>query len=583
MSKRKRKPPRRKAKALQWTLFCRACGEAFLKRPGRTQRHAIELQGKCLACGSSRLVACQPGTSEAREAAIDARTRRHARRRRHARSLVTAYLRANDLPLPQDARLDVASSDEVREWLDAYVMRVAPTRLSALLKFQLKPDATGLSIEDRRSGFALFWDQQEVGWVAATSATAFGKARHGNYLQIGPHWTTLSEELATGLRRNQELHAQFVGLATKFFRDADIDFVSTAEAIPTKESTFRRWLNRRAMLKAGDVLAEYLKTRLESFGVPLSVSRKRGRFDVKLKGGELVGRVSPAGALIESRHLRGNFLITGAHWDELIESLGQRAQEIEQKNSAHSETGAGRAERVRSQSAHQTSFKEFPPSVPDDLRTRALEASGKIRAKRSLAFDTEVEITLSDGRVIRFWPIRRRRGALEAPFRMTYESRLTDGALDLERSVDPLPLVLYGEPDVECPGREWALALVAFAELTVVPVKEISVTTRTQRSRSSALAQKSRRTRALPASNRIQYLNRLRATGNSLGALSSIVAGHRRRLRPGHHASAEAVRAAASVGIQLGADETWVRAFTRGQERADLLTFDLNLGDFGIS
>ncbi len=62
----------------------------------------------------------------------------------------------------------------------------------------------------------------------------------------------------------------------------------------------------------------------------------------------------------------------------------------------------------------------------------------------------------------------------------------------------------------------------------------------------------------------------------TLGLLSSYVAGHRRRLRPGQRRSDEAARNAEAVGIQLGDGETWVRPHSRGVPEDAILTFSWN-------
>jgi hypothetical protein len=56
--------------------------------------------------------------------------------------------------------------------------------------------------------------------------------------------------------------------------------------------------------------------------------------------------------------------------------------------------------------------------------------------------------------------------------------------------------------------------------------------------------------------------------------LASYVAGHRRHLGAGRHASPDASRRAEQLGISLGPNETWVRPDTRGVPDDAALIFE---------
>jgi hypothetical protein len=268
----------------------------------------------------------------------------------------------------------------------------------------------------------------------------------------------------------------------------------------------------------------------------------------------------------------GNFLTNeGAEWARVAEDMGQiRARDLTQPASPR---------------AKRRVFIELPDSIPDELRTLALDASRQLRTERNLVFGHAVELQYADG-AIRFHPLRQ--GALHVELPVSW-SRWSEGStaeVRIDGRRDPLHLSFQGDHDDDVVVRGWLIALVGYAQLVC---REDLVDL--QRPRPPLGAQKRRPSgglaprRELTATRDTRSGPGLRPIGVTRRWIASYVAGHRRRLRPGHHASPEARARAARVGIALRPGETWVSPHVRGVPPDALLQFhweapvELRFGD----
>lgn len=179
------------------------------------------------------------------------------------------------------------------------------------------------------------------------------------------------------------------------------------------------------------------------------------------------------------------------------------------------------------------------------------------------------------GGAITFDPLRQGAAHVELPITWT---RWTDDAraeLRISGRLDPLHLVFYGEDDEDAAVEGWVLALVAYAQL--VCREDLAEFVRPRSHSTTA------RVRSAPTTDRPRVAAGPRGARVSGGFrpivrtrrwIASYVAGHRRRLRPGHHASTEAKARAARVGITLRPGETWVSPHVRGVPADAVLQFD---------
>jgi hypothetical protein len=167
------------------------------------------------------------------------------------------------------------------------------------------------------------------------------------------------------------------------------------------------------------------------------------------------------------------------------------------------------------------------------------------------------------------------------PFALERRDGRFEGGLLLGASADPLPCHWRQSSDVETLALAWTLALVAYAELTCIPVEPVPPPgpprrPRTASRRPAASARHAgERSRDAPRSSggSIALPADFRARGQTARYLASYVAGHRRRLASGWTRSDEAERNARAVGITLRHGETWVQPHVRGVPRDAVLHF----------
>jgi hypothetical protein len=259
----------------------------------------------------------------------------------------------------------------------------------------------------------------------------------------------------------------------------------------------------------------------------------------------------------------GNFLTVSAPWQALGDAIrALRAGPVRSRSTVP----APPKERLRR-------FAELPESMPAALRDLALTASHQLRTERNLVFAHAVELQ-DGGEAIRFAPLTQGPSYVEVP--VTW-SRWSDGAmanLAISGRRDPLPLAFRGEDDDAAVVRGWVLALVGYAQLVCREELADLLHARPRADSSGAGSSAgSGQARLLATAPRAWSLHRLTPVGRTRNWIASYVAGHRRRLRPGHAASPEARSRAARVGITLRQGETWVSPHVRGVPANAVLQF----------
>jgi hypothetical protein len=252
-----------------------------------------------------------------------------------------------------------------------------------------------------------------------------------------------------------------------------------------------------------------------------------------------------------------NYLTDGAHWRHLAEEIKTlRARDV-------------RAEpRTRLRV-----FTELPPSLPAPIRDLALEASQQLRTERNLVFGHPVELQYADG-TIRFDPLRQGSPHVELPVGWSRWSEDATAEVRIGGGRDPLHLSFRGEDDDSDVVHGWVLALVGYAQI-VCREDLMDVLRPHPRSVTPAgpSSTRSPTPRTVAAPGRSPSMPGLKPIGRTARWISSYVAGHRRQLRPGHHASREARARAARVGIALRPGETWVSPHVRGVPPDAVLRF----------
>lgn len=256
----------------------------------------------------------------------------------------------------------------------------------------------------------------------------------------------------------------------------------------------------------------------------------------------------------------GNFLTTeGAPWARVAEDIGHiRARELTQSLPPRTKR------RV---------FTELPDSISNEVRTLALDASRQLRTERNLVFGHAVELQYADG-AIRFHPLRQGPLHLELPLSWSRCSEGSTGELRIDGRRDPLHLSFHGDDDDDVVVRGWLIALVGYAQL-VCREDLIELQRPPPRVSSPALRSSRRSTppHELSRGHDAPSIPGFKAIGVTRSWIASYVAGHRRQLRPGHHASSEARARATRVGITLRPGETWVSPHVRGVPPDAVLQF----------
>jgi hypothetical protein len=218
-------------------------------------------------------------------------------------------------------------------------------------------------------------------------------------------------------------------------------------------------------------------------------------------------------------------------------------------------------------------FTEFPEGLPADIRELAHDATAELRTRRNLVFGHSVELQYAQG-AIRFAPLLQDGTHIEAPITWSRWTKGAQARLRLAGKQDPLNLVFQGDDEDGAVVAGWALALVAYAQL--VCREDLAELVRPQTRWTPPRVQRlGRPTRqfAPSTSGTAQSAWTFKPIGRTRAWIASYVAGHRRRLRPGHHASSEARARARRVGITLREGETWVSPHVRGVPADAVLQF----------
>jgi hypothetical protein len=305
-----------------------------------------------------------------------------------------------------------------------------------------------------------------------------------------------------------------------------------------------------------------------------AAQRHLGGFESELQGGDVAVFDTAGTRVAQLRATRarppgappvdGNFLTAGPHWARLVAALGANSAGDPELSSRRAGDGPGVAGAPLQVAAGL--HRELPPGTAARLREDAEAASRRLRHERTRVYGHKLQIDVG-AHTLTFQPLTGR--PLAVPF--TFDD--FTGALRITAPDPMLPCEWKQPSDARTLGRAWSLALVAYAELTCLPVRVAEPRPRDRVARPGI--GRGRSTRSLAGAAPSGGLSDLPPTFRPQGATArmSYVAGHRRRLRHEQHHSPEAVRAARAVGIILQPDETWVKPFTRGVPPDTVLHF----------
>jgi hypothetical protein len=195
-----------------------------------------------------------------------------------------------------------------------------------------------------------------------------------------------------------------------------------------------------------------------------------------------------------------------------------------------------------------------------------------LRTERNLVFGHAVELQYVDG-AIRFHPLRQGPLHVELPVSWSRWSEGSTAEVRIDGRIDPLHLGFHGDDADDVVVHGWLTSLVGYAQLVC---REDLIDLQGPRPRMDVSQRRSSGSRSTPpremsAGRDTPSIPGLRPVGLTSRWIASYVAGHRRRLHPGHHASQEARAKAARVGITLRRGETWVSPHVRGVPPGALL------------
>ena len=343
----------------------------------------------------------------------------------------------------------------------------------------------------------------------------------------------------------------------------------------------QRTLNAVVARYFSDRLLEAAQASLEHprDGLELRHQPKSPVVEVRYRGSN-VAFVSAAGWTSPSNERSGvgNFLTTGTQWEELRVLAGlEPAEGLATDTAPKGEAAASAPKARRPPIRDGVGFNhyDFPFDLSTEVRDLAESASAKIRTGRSLAFGHAVHMRGASGFELTFAPIAAPRGRPEVEVVFVEEAVAQAFRMRVSAIGDPLPVwAPEATTEHERLARGWALALVAFAELTCPPTldhlraspctsggsRQASSTAPGRSGVSSRTTDPERRMSREPSGRRRTF----EPTGETARWLASYVAGHRRKLQAGQEASASAAANAATIGIALRSGETWVSPHTRG-------------------
>jgi hypothetical protein len=381
-------------------------------------------------------------------------------------------------------------------------------------------------------------------------------------------------------RNEQTLH----GSIRKYLRDANVDARDISGGVRVGDSTFMFTdeelstpplappvIDRlvRELLQAQ--LLEAVRMELTNRGSSLSVTWTGHEIHIE-DPQRTVAVITATRAIVKGSHrvVLGNFLAGGGqHW-EILDAKFINARRVE----------------IAATKPGPVLLTVFPDALEGACRDAAFAASARIRLTRSrdFAIGTRVDVPESSCSV-RFFPVVPE-SPVEVKFVYTRGTTVIRGALRLRTPQDPLALVLHTPvEDSSTIADIWNTVLRTYADLTCVPTVE-AVTAETASSppaggRYQERSPRGNRDRAATelgkgTSRQPKHLalsESLQPARGTHELLASSVAGHRRVLRMGHRAGADARKRAEAIGITLGSFETWVRPHMRGVADDDELVF----------
>ena len=285
--------------------------------------------------------------------------------------------------------------------------------------------------------------------------------------------------------------------------------------------------------------------------------------------GDLVFRIRPTRATVAGVVVIGNFLVDGDHWQKLRVAVDERYRFLE---SGVSED-LMRLLRTELPGVEPHLFTDTPDGTSAELEVLCMAASTDIRLHRQLVLSRPAILRTGNARV-RILPVIGDDELLICPFSLDVDRRSTAAAIVLPSKKSPVPVVVDARADDDLQTASWALGLLAFAALTAPePARDDPARPRQRAAHPGRRARPAApRERRLPRSRRL-FSRTLEPVGGHEHA-ASFVAGHRRRLYEGRHASSQAIARARAVGIILRADETWVRPFERGTPKGAEIEFN---------
>jgi hypothetical protein len=284
--------------------------------------------------------------------------------------------------------------------------------------------------------------------------------------------------------------------------------------------------------------------------------------------------------------LTANYLLPGTHWGELKDAI--EANDLKRRSAAQSANLArpgGRALPRRPVRVPLRILDDVPEGTSRQLERETLDASRRLRCERQMVYATAA-VLMADFGVVRFEPIETDSGQLLVPFRFHCDSGEVEGGISLSGDRDPLRLEIYCDTITDEP-LVWSTAIRGYAELATwnfVDAARHGATAARYRRSSAALPRtksadtmrprKQRLPRRQAREARLSWPAHIRPIGDTAANFAAHVAGHRRQLAVGSTPSVEARQRARQLGIDLAADETWVRPHVRGAPSGYELRFE---------
>jgi hypothetical protein len=341
------------------------------------------------------------------------------------------------------------------------------------------------------------------------------------------------------------------------------------QALAAEQERTRTLAERRSQLRAA------MTSYLDMSGIALDVEDGSEAIAF-VRGKDKVAYLftDEAVAHMGAHRIKGEFLKSGDHWDRLHSFL------------LDLQGGGATADSPPLPLTRAT----LPGWLTDEAVAAAMQASFRIRTQRKRAYSRPV---LLDGGSyqLRFEPIRAGSTGAELPFSFHAAERgPTLAVLQLQTPADPLAVAFDELSDEISVVGAWVLALLGFTDLTCVERETTQSSFRVAASKrekarittgalvgpvggSEVARWVSSKPRRGDQSRRSTFAKSLEPVGATAEYAASFVAGHRRQLRPGEHCSDDARAAARANGIELAADETWVKPYERGLPRDFVLQY----------